>query len=240
MVNTRTHNTSPSFCCGRALKVLLCGCALVATIVMSNATPIFSVGNPAVFFTNVASCLLSSELNLNLTQLPIYPTNQYTPAVHRLLQVTANVYDAMTTNFYPSVFRPVFYNDGTNVYITGYETVVLNPGLGLDDPHLALPMDVTALPSGTSTNNVYGIPWIIGARWDFRISTNFRWKASYGLNANWRSPDRAWTRHSVNIKRTRCISWPSAMCSASNAGIRIVPTTRHRHRSKLWRRTAFR
>ncbi len=44
--------------------------------------------------------------NVNLGQIEIYPTNQYTPAVQRLLQVAANVYDATTTNQYPSVFRP--------------------------------------------------------------------------------------------------------------------------------------
>ncbi|MGA3141539.1 MAG: hypothetical protein ABSF10_00645 [Verrucomicrobiota bacterium] len=139
----------------------------MATLTLANAAPILNTGSPVSFFTNVASRLLSSELNLNLTGIQVYPTNQYTPAVHRLLQVTANVFDASTTNFYPSVFRPIFSNDGANVFITGYEPVVLSPGLGLNDPHLTLPMDVTTLPLGTSTNNVYGIPWIIGAKKGF-------------------------------------------------------------------------
>jgi hypothetical protein len=76
------------------------------------------------FFTNVASRALSDELNLNLNQIQIYPTNQYIPAVQRLLQVAANVYDATTTNFYPSVFRPVFTNNGTNIFIAGYNNSV--------------------------------------------------------------------------------------------------------------------
>jgi hypothetical protein len=139
----------------------------MSTLILANAAPIPNLGNPFGFFTNIACRLLSSELNLNLTQIQIYPTNQYTPAAHRLLQVAANVYDATSTNFYPSVFRPVFYNDGTNVYITGYEPVVLTPGLAFSDPQLAIPMEVTSLPLGISTNNVYGIPWIIGAKKGF-------------------------------------------------------------------------
>ena len=31
-----------------------------------------------------------------VTNIPIYPVNYYTPAVHRLLQLAANIYDAST------------------------------------------------------------------------------------------------------------------------------------------------
>ena len=73
------------------------------------ATPGFDTSSPINFFANVASRLLVSELNVDLTRIQIYPTNQYTPSVHRLLQVTANLYDAQNTNFFPSVFRPIFW-----------------------------------------------------------------------------------------------------------------------------------
>jgi hypothetical protein len=146
----------------------------MATLTLASATAIFDAGNPISFFTNVASRLLSSELNLNLTQIQIYPTNQYTPAVHRLLQVTANIYDATTTNFYPSVFRPLFSRDadglGTNVFISGYTNV---PSVtGATDNQFALPMDVSDLSTmgGPVINlavNVYGVPWIIGAKRGF-------------------------------------------------------------------------
>jgi hypothetical protein len=151
----------------KCLKLLACGCALMAALAMADATPALDTGNPVGFFTNVASRLLSSEMNLNLTGIQVYPTNQYTPAIHRLLQVAANVYEATTTNYYPSVYRPVFCNDGTNVFITGYVPVVLRPGLGFSDPQLAPPMEAADLPLGASTNNVYGIPWIIGAKKGF-------------------------------------------------------------------------
>lgn len=52
-----------------------------------------------------------------MMQIEIYPTNQYTPAVQRLLQVAANIYDASTNRSYdnsgfplPTLFEPVFSN----------------------------------------------------------------------------------------------------------------------------------
>ena len=142
---------------------------LLLTPLRSPAAPTFDTGNPLSFFTNVANRLVSAQLGLNLTQLPVYPTNLYTPSVQRLLQVTANIYDATTTNFYPTVFRPLFSSDatGTNIFITGYQQVVSVTGLA--DPQLAQPADVAYLPliAGPYTNlaiNIYGIPWILGAK----------------------------------------------------------------------------
>jgi len=149
---------------------LLAQVLLVGTV---TAGPLFDTSTPISFFTNVASRLLSSELNVNLSQLQIYPTNQYTPAVHRLLQVTANILDAQNTNFYPSVFRPLFSVDASNnVFIIGYQQV--SNVSGTADPQLAPPYPVSELvdfggnPSPTADGNgpvnVYGVPWVIGAK----------------------------------------------------------------------------
>ena len=56
-------------------------CLLVQVSLISQvvAGPLFDTGTPSSFFTNVASRLLSTELNVNLSQMEIYPTNQYTP-----------------------------------------------------------------------------------------------------------------------------------------------------------------
>jgi hypothetical protein len=107
---------------------LLCQITLLALGIVASAPagPKLDTSDPLGFFTNLASRLLQSELNLNLTRIQIYPTNQYTPAVHRLLQVTANILDATTNRFntnypfLPSVFRPVFANENGNVYIAGF------------------------------------------------------------------------------------------------------------------------
>ncbi len=88
----------------------------------------------------------------------------YTPAVQRVLQLAANIYDATTNRSlalgadFPSVFRPTFWvtNDTasgyTNVYINGYEPVeVLSTASNRSGPsrhwrsQLDLPVDVTAV-----------------------------------------------------------------------------------------------
>jgi hypothetical protein len=115
--------------------------------------------------------------------IPVLVSNQfvYSSAVNRLLQLAANIYDATTNNTaamgnnYPSVFRPLFIVDKdpfhTNVFISGYTNVVPLVS-GLSDWQLAQPIDASVLAamSGVVTNlavNVYGVPWIIGAKKGF-------------------------------------------------------------------------
>ena len=130
-------------------------------------------GNPLGFFTTVADKMLRSTFPFGVTNIPVCSNGVYvyTPAVQRLLQLSANLCDASNTNFFPSVFRPLFASDGSNdVFIIGYQQVTNVSGV--TDPQLAPPYDVTQLIGigGTpiaDTNgpvNVYGVPWIIGAK----------------------------------------------------------------------------
>lgn len=112
----------------------------------------------------------------------IYTNREYTASVHRLLQLAANIYDATVRNagegsssgiprplsptvpYYPSVFRPRFRNNGTNIVIFDYAEVLpadtaaqlARPWRDLDNPN-----DRAALQPD---DNVYGIPWVIGAK----------------------------------------------------------------------------
>ncbi|HWD18316.1 MAG TPA: hypothetical protein VHB20_03490 [Verrucomicrobiae bacterium] len=112
----------------------------------------------------------------NLNSFPIYsknvPSLGYTAQFHRMLQLAANLYDESQnqngqvngTNYvlYPTVFRPVFNqsNDGS-LFITGYKLVkpadVLAGGQ-LSPAKWKFPTN-NVLPD----DNVYGIPWVIGA-----------------------------------------------------------------------------
>ncbi len=128
-----------------------------------------STASPDCFFTMVASRLLASEMNVNLSQIEIYPINQYTPAVHRLLQVTANIYDATSTNYFPTVFRPLFSVDAFgDVYLIGYTNVPC-----ISDPsQLAPPIEAATLSATPNLptvvlTNIYDVPWIIAARKGF-------------------------------------------------------------------------
>ncbi len=137
------------------------------------ATTFYTVTN----FNFINADQWSNYPAFGIGHIPVLVSNQfvYSSAVNRLLQLAANIYDATTTTNYPSVFRPTFlvinengYND---VYINGYQQV---SGLsGTSDSRLGLPVDVTGLLLGASTNtypngvNVYGVPWIIGAKKGF-------------------------------------------------------------------------
>jgi hypothetical protein len=103
----------------------------------------------------------------------------YSSAINRVLQLAANLYDSSTTNSYPSVFRPTFWVTNQlgysyrNVYINGYEDISRYSRLNAmtaGTPPLDIPANVTDLRSGLTAGlgnlggNVYGVPWIIGAK----------------------------------------------------------------------------
>jgi hypothetical protein len=142
------------------------------------------------FFTSAAAAMFRQmdlrDFNGNLvtlTNIPIYEdplitgvTNQnyYTPAVHRVLQLAANIYDAVGTNRfvgagptnYPSVFRPIFSSDNGIVYISGYTNVD-----NVTDPFLPF-LEPTNFVKGPPQKdnrivNLYGVPWVIGAKKGF-------------------------------------------------------------------------
>ena len=145
---------------------------------------------PEGFFTNAAAKLLQTQLdfgNLRLVLtttntpifIPIYPVNYYSAAVHRMLQLAANIYDATTNHYYgtaavgpafPSVFRPLFGVTNINVsgvltrtiYISGYEPAPFTTNvLGTTVWHdLSNPNDRNVRPH----DMIYGIPLVVGAK----------------------------------------------------------------------------
>jgi hypothetical protein len=114
----------------------------------------------------------------SVTNIPVWVNSNlvYTPAVHRLLQLAANLYDATTNGNYnlPHVYRPVLerVNNNGDIYIVGYVPVTFVSGV--NDAQLSAPQDITQLSAvqpnapilgkSGSPINVYGVPWIIGAK----------------------------------------------------------------------------
>jgi hypothetical protein len=150
---------------------------------------------PWTYFTNmdgmqVTNIAYAGQTNqipaFGITNIPVYvnSTFAYTPAINRVLQLAANIYDASTwTNDplngisnYPSVFRPVFWTtnefnaalgrSSVNTYIKGYQYIPVATN-GVGDSIFAAPIEVTALRLGISVSNVWGVPWIIGAKKGF-------------------------------------------------------------------------
>lgn len=178
----------PGIRCSRTL--IRIGC-FISMLTVANATPILNATSPLGFFTNAASFLLMAQFNLDTAHIEIYPTNQYTPAVHRLLQLAANVYEATSTNSYPTVFRPLFSRDaeglGSNLFISGFTNV--DSVSGPDDIQLSLPVDAWALattniPVVQMPVNVYGVPWIIGARKGLPNFNEFAMESAFQLVRN--------------------------------------------------------
>lgn len=160
-------------------RIKLTGLLLWLGIVLAvPARTVLDPSNPASFFTAVAGKLLRSAFSFGVTNIPVYSNGvfTYTPAVQRMLQLSANVFDADNTNFFPSVFRPLFALDSSNnVFIVGYQQVTNVSGL--NDPQLSTPCDITTLTNfptigtiitnASGSVNVYGVPWIIGAKAGF-------------------------------------------------------------------------
>lgn len=119
---------------------------------------------PLEYFTSQANAALQAQFGFGLTNIPVYcatnPAAGYSAAIHYVLQSAANAYDATTpaTNF-PSVFRPTFAWQGDTLLITGY-TCVSNGG------YSQVLRGFKSLTNTTITtdDNVWGIPWVIGAK----------------------------------------------------------------------------
>ncbi len=123
-----------------------------------------------------------------VTGIPVWVSNRfvYTPAVQRVLQLAANIYDATTTNYYPSVFRPTF-TTGTNgnVFITGYTNV---PFPSRIPPSLRSPL--TPRPWPRRPMSTIWRPMSMACRGSLarrrvsRTSTSSRWRTFSSLPAS--------------------------------------------------------
>ena len=90
----------------------------------------------------------------NVVSIPITPTNLYSPALHRLFQAAANIYDATRKDIYPSVFLPQFtVINPSNIFLTGF----------INDNKRNSPNFADYLQDSSQ----YGIPLVIGAKKDF-------------------------------------------------------------------------
>ncbi len=149
-----------------------------------------------VFFTNAVDRLLAEYSAQWLTDNPTnyiatFGTNQpirmgsipvwvnaatnrwaYTPSVHRLLQIAANIIDARTNraNFlggadFPTVFRPVFRVAGGNVYITTFRQVTDASSILGIEPRDLVSSNAAALV--LPNDLIYNVPLVIGAKKGF-------------------------------------------------------------------------
>jgi hypothetical protein len=165
---------------------------------VKSATNFFS-WDPTDFFVNASYRLLtnagytfpmlsnmSRTAGMPTTGIMIYPTNFYTPSVHRLFQLAANIYDATTNRLsdpgssrpltngmgFPTVFRPVFNRVGSSsnspVFIVGFSEVTnaTIASYGGTAPNM---LDLNNQTDRTGFRPLsrplfYGFPLVIGAK----------------------------------------------------------------------------
>ena len=150
-----------------------------------NAQGNLAVYDPTGFgLTNIPFYGMTNQLpSFGINDIPVWVNGRfvYSSSVNRVLQLAANLFEATTNEFFPIVYRPIFeYQNQTNVFITDYTNLYSRFGFNtvenLGDSQLNPPLHVTELPSFADNTpilsnsvpvNVYGVPWIIGARKGF-------------------------------------------------------------------------
>ena len=115
------------------------------------------------FFTSQSNALLQPAFGFTVANIPVYSSNNpavaYSAALHYLLQSAANAFDATTpaTNS-PSVFRPLFGWSSNTLFIVGYTNVTTD-----FYAQTARGFKEKTDPSICANDNVWGIPWVVGA-----------------------------------------------------------------------------
>lgn len=128
--------------------------------------------------TNAYNLLQVTSPGVTNLMIQVWPTNLYTPSVHRLLQLAANIYDASTNHtqlpgagaypYVPTVFMPNFYQNPKNrsVYIQGYSEVTNTAlqifGAHWDDFNIVATNQTP--PRLLPGDMIYGVPLVIGAK----------------------------------------------------------------------------
>lgn len=124
-----------------------------------------------LFYMIADRAMRQQYTNVSFRNIQVWPVNQYNGAIHRILQLSANICDSITNEgtsypYLPSVYRPVFTNASDKIYIIGYvkETgtnFLNNRWLDLNN---SAHRKLLSIGNIRSNANVYGIPIIIGAR----------------------------------------------------------------------------
>ncbi len=139
----------------------------------------FVAWRPAAFFTNAADRILKAlhptqgqngAPVIGVTNIAIWPTNYYSPAVHRSLQLAANIYDAITNRpltgypHIPTVFRPVFASRNGEVVISDFIELTDNWDVDLWDAPMVDRDFITNPGQVAPLDRIAGIPVVIGAK----------------------------------------------------------------------------
>lgn len=146
------------------------------------ATPV----RPDISVTNIQIYHYPTAPNTWRPNDQTYTNSEYSAAVHRVLQLAANIYDNMTNNagsagnavrggrnlndpFFPTVFRPIYNITQTNITIIGWQPEENANYARLHATNAVTfrsPKEYFTNRAGVAITNVsfYGQPWVIGVK----------------------------------------------------------------------------
>ncbi|HEY6228110.1 MAG TPA: hypothetical protein VI282_13385, partial [Verrucomicrobiae bacterium] len=146
---------------------------------------------PDISITNIQIYHKTNALSTWRPNDQTYTNAEYTAAVHRILQLAANIYDSMTNNagrtgkpqvagsqpdspsdpYFPTVFRPIYAATETNLLIVGWQSEQTGDFAVNATTSTNLfwsPARYFENLRGQATTNIpvsfYGQPWVIGAK----------------------------------------------------------------------------
>jgi hypothetical protein len=153
------------------------------TVVLTgtNLVDMRRYGRPPGTYYRIGDTLLRTNFSLTNIQveavnpygaaLPFMTQNEYTPTIHRILQVAANIWDNMNDKgqafpYYPTVFAPEFTKTSTNIIISGFREVTNTLALNAGVPWRSMTDALTnaQVQIGPVAVNLYGQHYVVGAK----------------------------------------------------------------------------
>lgn len=149
------------------------------TVRITNQAGVRAWGRPLGIYYRISDTLVRT--NFSITNLQVYvpiqanpillPSqyqNEYTPTIHRILQVAANIYDNMndkgTYPHPPTVFVPNFARFGNSVIISGFTEATDDRLLNRTWRDVSDAATNTVAGTILTNNNFYGQHMVIGAK----------------------------------------------------------------------------
>ncbi len=153
-------------------------------ITISNRSQALFWGRQLGTYYLIGDTLVSTNFSVNNIQVysplgtnyPGFRQNEYSPAIHRILQVAVNIYDNMTNRYaggaptgpyLPTVFRPIYQKTATNLFISGWMEVTSAAQVGNGWTMNLAQMftnNTVAKNVGLTNDNFYGEHLVIGAK----------------------------------------------------------------------------
>ncbi len=178
--------------------------------------------------------LFKNDLIFGVTNIPVLVSNQfvYSPAVHRVLQVAANLWDTKpngrTGQGLPTVFQPMFAVRDGNIYITNFVERSRADDMPADSilDILAITNNFAGVIPADGNVLIFGVPPVVGARKGLPNFNEFQTECLFTLTRKIQLRRAGGVIDQTNQFFTMSLSMPSAaeFWNSYATGYRPTPT----------------